>query len=255
MVIIGDLHGAIKSLAHKIDRGGLTNQNLIQVGDFGLGFYGISNDNANLAVLNSILQLHNSKLYVIRGNHDDPHYWSSDYTQEYSNIKLVRDYDILEIEDKQVLFAGGGISIDRSQRVQGSTYWKDEVITLPSRSKVEEIKDRKPSIVITHTAPHFVYPTEFNNMVREFIDFEKALGYLAKGKDLEGELVAERRALTEEVYDVLLPPPTHWYYGHFHANRVTKVGITEFRCVGISNYWDTNKQDYVGDSLDISELR
>ena len=39
MILIGDLHGGYPSLLHHIKQQVLTNENIIQVGDWGLGFF------------------------------------------------------------------------------------------------------------------------------------------------------------------------------------------------------------------------
>ena len=42
------------------------------------------------------------------------------------NFKLVEDYTIMQYGDKLIQFIGGAISVDRSGRKEGTSYWKDE---------------------------------------------------------------------------------------------------------------------------------
>lgn len=72
---IGDIHGAFRNLVYNImDVDCPTN--IVQVGDFGLGFHGRNADLRNLVYINEELVKVGKNLWVIRGNHDDPSYWA-----------------------------------------------------------------------------------------------------------------------------------------------------------------------------------
>lgn len=240
MVVVGDLHGALKEMAHKLDKYKFWGQDIVQVGDFGLGFLKREQDIANLTVINSILQLHNTKLYIVRGNHDDPYFWS-EFDGRFSNIDLVKDWSTRTIEANKVLFVGGGISIDRRQRTEGVSYWKDEEVRWPTNEEWKNIEAFGPEIIVSHIAPTIAFPREVNDLVREYAEIEK---YHDSSSDLLLELSMERMKV-----DGILPLPsvTHWYYGHYHRNNVESVSGVEFRCLGISSWWDTNKKDYIND--------
>lgn len=237
MVIVGDVHGAIRELAHRIDRG-IFGQSIIQVGDFGLGFYGKDKDYANLLVLDAILAERRCHLYIIRGNHDDPWYWN-ECDWPFKHITIVKDYDILDIEDKTILFIGGGISIDRALRIEGKSYWREEVVVAPTEQQLKDIEFAMPTIVVSHVAPHIAWPHAYNGLVNQYIAVEKA-----HGRDLHKELEAERNIM-DRINDML--QPKEWYYGHYHASRITEVSNRTFHCLGICSYWDTNKKDYINE--------
>ena len=119
MFILGDTHGNFTYLRYLINTIGKKGP-IIQVGDFGM------NNNVNpmealLYGLNKLLGEIGTKLYVIRGNHDNPYFWQGNHI--YENIQLLPDYTIKEVEGKRVLFVGGATSIDRKVN---ANYWADE---------------------------------------------------------------------------------------------------------------------------------
>ena len=68
------------------------------------------------STLNAVLRKINSVLYCIRGNHDDPSYFNDNIINK-SNVKLIKDYSIISVGDKNILCIGGAVSIDRKYRI------------------------------------------------------------------------------------------------------------------------------------------
>ena len=97
MILLGDIHGRLSIIINFIQKNDIDNENIIQVGDFGLGFDSYLTDIENLDKLNNILSKKNNKLYALKGNHDNPEFWNGRLDNKWSNIKLVKDYSILEI--------------------------------------------------------------------------------------------------------------------------------------------------------------
>ena len=87
---------------------------MIQVGDFGAGFRKDFLD--DMLYLNDVLNEYNVTLYVIRGNHDDPKFFNGNHN--WGNLKLLKDYTVLDLEGKKILLIGGAISIDRGNRIE-----------------------------------------------------------------------------------------------------------------------------------------
>ena len=234
MYVIGDTH-SYKNTFKVFDKSGIRDSNLIHVGDAGIGFQSPSKELHNLQVLNEMLISTNNQLSISRGNHDNPYYFSGDYTYVFSNLHLIRDYSVHKIEDKNVLFVGGATSIDRIDRIlegmkDGKEYWWDEEKILPrDKTITETIEDI--DIVITHAAPSFCHPVLINHLVERYASREETAGL-----DLKADLVEERIILTQ-LYDDLIEvdsPVTNWYYGHFHISYTQKIGDITFTALGKS---------------------
>lgn len=218
MIFIGDIHGNFNRLIIGINRLELLNQNLIQVGDFGIGFRGDKYDLEFMRRLNDCLQRGNNQLFVIRGNHDDPRFFDGSVT--YSNLKLLPDYSLLSIKSKNLLLVGGAISIDRKDRRPGVNYWHDEVFNLNEEKLQSILSTNKIDIVVTHTAPTFAFPQEFDRIVMEFTEADPTL---------LDELTQERKQL-DTLYSTIVnsTKPAFWIYGHFHQSHTQFINGTEF---------------------------
>jgi predicted phosphodiesterase len=229
MHILGDIHGdfyVIERFCRKNDK--KNKLNLIQVGDFGAGF-----DTKNpgeflsdMDYLNKLLIEYNITLYVIRGNHDDPKYFTGYYENYWSNLKLMSDYSVIEIEGKRVLLVGGAISIDRLARDEGTDWWSNEVFVL-DEEKLKTIYNI--DLVVTHTAPNFCHPVEFNKLVYYYAENDLTL---------LDDLLHERELVTR-MYDILNQNGNYieaWYYGHFHAEKHFKHQNTKFNLLSVNQY-------------------
>lgn len=226
MILIGDIHGsfrAIDTLAHN------TLENvIIQVGDFGLGFHSLEHTIKQMEALNTTLVAQRKTLYVIRGNHDNPKFWDGTYDGRWSNLHLVKDYEVILIEGQKVLFIGGALSIDRASRTAGMDYWLAETFDY-DEEKLTEVLNLHDGvdIVVTHSAPSFCYPRHFNRLVHSFAENDPTL---------LDELTAER-VLIDRAYDVICHKsrPSHWVYGHFHNDVSEEVDGTKFILLGIAS--------------------
>jgi DNA repair exonuclease SbcCD nuclease subunit len=231
MHFLGDIHGDFYCIEKFCRKNGEKKKiNLIQIGDFGAGFdFGVPGEFIiKMDYLNSILAEYNITLYVLRGNHDDPQYFTGTYENYWSNLKLMPDYSVLEIEGKRVLLVGGAISIDRLGRTEGVSWWPDEVFVL-DEEKLKMIKNI--DLVATHTSPKFCHPTEFNNLVFSFAGYDPTL---------LSELTSERELITR-MYHILKEngnPMEKWFYGHFHAEKHKTYDDTQFNLLSINQYYE-----------------
>lgn len=233
MHFLGDIHGdfyVIQNFCRKFGNQSET-VNLIQVGDFGAGFESIEGFMSKMDYLNQILITHNVVVYAIRGNHDDPQYFDGQHNF-WTNLKFIKDYDILNIENKNILFMGGAISIDRLDRVENKSWWRDEIFVLREDllNKMTDI-----DIVVTHTAPPFAAPNKINDLV---------LSYAMGDTNLIGDLAYERNLLNQ-AWEILIKNNTieKWYYGHFHFDKVEMLGGVEFNLLPINT-----TKEYVGNN-------
>ena len=220
---IGDIHGDYFVISHFLKGNELENVCIICVGDFprGLGNDGdIKEEEEKLKLLNEFLVEKKSKLFVVRGNHDNPSFYKG--KNDFSNIIFVQDYSVLKINNKNILCIGGAISIDRKRNKINIDWFKDEELVIDYNS----IKDlTNLDIVITHTAPDFAYP--FYNK-SDLID-----NYSLTDPTLYEELEKERKSLGELV-DFLINKNknlTQYFYGHFHKSYTTYKGNMKLICL------------------------
>ena len=238
VLILGDIHGELGSVKANIRNKDIENCAIIQVGDFGIGFRSQHEENERCEDLNKFLAERGIIMYAIRGNHDDPSYF--DGSKQWSNLKLLPDYTVLDIEGDSYFLVGGALSIDRKMRLAEMTemakynidkknYWYDENFVL-DKKKAEQIKGCR--YVITHTSPKFCYPDNrngFGQLVEHFIKMgDPKLRY---------QLTEEREQVTK-LYKILLKNNQieKWYYGHFHSSKLTEHNGTDFHLVGIHEF-------------------
>jgi DNA repair exonuclease SbcCD nuclease subunit len=232
--LLGDIHGEWSVIARHIVGVGDIDVAYIQVGDFGVGFDHIDNEVERLKKLNDILNEYKCDLYVVRGNHDDPIWFKDENLKEYKSqlnrIIFVPDYTMINIDDENILFVGGAISIDRVPRRMSlrESWWEDEVFVLDkNKLNLFEGVDR----VITHTSPNFCSPVGFNNVVYL---------YARNDKGLLDELIVERNKITEMASILMMngrnPNLKGWYYGHFHSGFRTMHSNIEFICLDINQF-------------------
>jgi UDP-2,3-diacylglucosamine pyrophosphatase LpxH len=241
MIIIGDVHGEFEKLKQIIDNQGILNRNFIQVGDFGLGFDSYEADVAALFDLNNYFEKRGSKLFIIRGNHDNPAFWKQGDLISLHSLKLVKDYTVLNIEGKNILFIGGGISVNRILLKDGVNYWNDEyVVTDENKLTFSDDID----ITVTHVAPVKFWPKEHTFMTTQFLLKEQA-----SGKTLSADLWEERTFMDKVLLRLC---PKHWFYGHYHSNRIEAIkcelgGNTTAVCVGKLTMYDYRSGRFLND--------
>ena len=237
MYFIGDTHG-MRPVFSIVDRFKIEKSNLIHVGDFGLGFVSIMQDVKNLEVIDEMLIDTQNKLFVVRGNHDNPIFWDKSKglnLPKLHNIHLVDDYSVLDIENKKILCVGGGISIDRQIRKDDRPYpswWKDEEFQWhPGKFNRVVNNHNTMDIIVTHSAPSACYPRGVDApIVNDWHNVE-----LQHGNNLKGELQMERKK-TDMLKDAVLKAykPTNWFYGHFHTSKTEIIDLVKFQALKIN---------------------
>ena len=231
LIFLGDIHleYSAKKLIHAIKIRGIENSDIVQVGDFGLGYQSIEKDRLMLAELNIFLKKKNCTVSAIRGNHDDPKIFNGE-NLGFSNITLVSDNSILELCGKKVLMIGGAVSVDRYRLTEGENYWKDEVFVF-DKEALDNLNLSEVDIVCTHSSPNFAHPIAFSTFVYDCAD--KDAGLL---RDLEIE-----RSLIAEFYEYVkpkMPKLTHYFYGHFHQKFGESIEGVYFRLLGEDEYYE-----------------
>ncbi len=225
MIFTGDLHGGYPSLLHHIKQQALTHENIIQVGDWGLGFQSLTDDIKSLQRMDQFLRDRHIRLYIIRGNHDNKWYWDNSHKFGLRNVHLVKDYTTLTIEAQRLLFIGGGISIDRTSRSLYKDYWPDEIFEL-NEQLLTNISRETIDIVVTHIAPRTCWPYMLTPLVEHYIHQEKL-----SGGDLQTALLSERAQMEIVFSYVRSAGIREWYYGHYHQSMNEQIDGIVFRCL------------------------
>jgi UDP-2,3-diacylglucosamine pyrophosphatase LpxH len=226
IILVGDIHGEYSRLRYNINRLNHEDAYIIQVGDFGMGFYKLNYyKNEVFPRLNETLVNRNCHLYVIRGNHDDPEYFKQTNNPfDFSNITLLEDYSELTLLSKSILLIGGAVSIDRRFRTEGKSWWCDE----PFKLKLEHefpYRDSQYDLVVTHTRP---------GVCGAFKGFDNIKEWCDQDADLKNDLIEESQLLNY-VYE--RTRPKDWIYGHFHTSNTTQYETTKFRCLDIDEQY------------------
>lgn len=170
LLFAGDWHANIKWAKHVIRETSKTNiKNIIQVGDFGFGFF----KDRELHALNDLLSESGLTLYVLRGNHDSTDFLygaidSPEPWQILSNLVYLPDAYRLKIGNYIAVVAGGAGSIDRSSREPRVDWWEDELLSLNSLSRI--LDDGPADIVLSHDVPlEFPLNNATSNIVQYYL--------------------------------------------------------------------------------------
>jgi UDP-2,3-diacylglucosamine pyrophosphatase LpxH len=236
--VLGDVHGEWSVILNHLNKVSdfdfieKTEVCYIQVGDFGIGYNKIENELAKLKILDQNLRNKNSDLFIIRGNHDDPKFFKEnellEFKNELTNIHFVPDYTVLNIDGDNILFIGGAVSIDRKwTQFRGGKWWEDEVVNFDF-DKIKNFTDIDR--VICHTAPDFVEPLGFNQLVYNFALNDDVL--------LE-DLTIERANMTKMITKLMNNNQIKTFlYGHFHAHNKFRHNDCDFIGLNINQFYN-----------------
>lgn len=226
----GDWHGRFDSILYDLKHYGIEDATIIQVGDFGIGFDKRKVEKKKLKEFAKSLAKLNITLYAIRGNHDDPAYFTG---EAFGCITLLKDYSVLEVNAKRILCVGGAISIDRKPnkeypgRFEGIDYWSNENVVLDEKAlEMAGAAD----IIVTHSSPFGVFPYTLKG---------KEDGWYETDAKLYDDIHKERTILTH-IYDSVSKKGKveHYFYGHYHLPQLAEMNGTKFRCLGIDEFYE-----------------
>lgn len=226
MLFLGDIHRNFKVI-FDFCKSYEYEGNIIQVGDFGLGFNTREHEIKLLESINNVMTQLNSNLYVIRGNHDDPRYWN-EWHQEFSNLHLVKDYTVLELEGYKMLCIGGALSVDRIERNAGVDYFPDEVFTF----KPELMPTEPFDILVTHTSSD-VYTGMYK--LPPFI-----YGYAKKDANLLADLECEKTEVAKMFSHIDVSKLKYHFFGHFHRSKTTISGDCVVKLLNINEFYNVD---------------
>jgi hypothetical protein len=259
----GDIHGDFGTLDYQIEnRFKMENSLTVVCGDIGMGFCKPNYYKKQFDEINKELERGNNHVIFFRGNHDDPTYFNiPEKAEEFSTefIHLIPDYTMLEVSYERdvpddginnrsgfllVLCIGGGLSIDRTYRIQNdihnkrygktdvATYWEDEFpVFLPD--KIDEFVKHygyndeifEPIILATHSSPKWCQPVDKGQML---------MGWVTEDSMVLEDSTRERQVVTD-IHEYLRQKCINLqanYYGHFHHSYYDNIdGI---KCYGLN---------------------
>ena len=242
ILVIGDVHGNWDVIPNKIREYELDNCAVIAAGDFGVGFEIMVQEIKRLSWLTKRLKHTDSIVYAVRGNHDNPEYFTGKFDTD--NVKLVPDYTVLNLNGLNILCVGGAYSVDRTHRssyfhpkenskksdtIAMNNYWASEPFVY-DHDKVMSMKDI--NMVVTHSAPQ-ICPPYLKIGLKEWAENDKNI---IRDCDIE-------RAQLFQMYDNLTHNGnniTHWFYGHFHTHYKTPYMGTDFIGLDINDVAEIN---------------
>lgn len=177
----------------------------------------------NISVL--ITRNKDVNVFLIRGNHDDPRFWSKKeakaISKKFPKITMLPDC-FLKIDKNYWYAFGGATSIDANceERIDGITFWKNTecIADFPGEDMIpEEITRKNFYGILSHTGP---CPVKHYKADSELLK----LPYV-------GEQLSREKEIIIKYLEKLAP--ARWYYGHFHETNREKVYKTICHVVGI----------------------
>lgn len=249
--ITGDIHGSIdikKLDFEQIDGRSLTNDDyLIITGDFGFPFF--TTDTIDFPLSNrSLCDARDSYLYWINwlsekpynilwidGNHDNHPYWDKTDTVEWNGGKINRHPlahnvihlkrgEYFEIDGKTFWTMGGAMSHDRNRRIEGFTWWREEVPSMREMQHGTDVLDmhgNSVDFILSHAMPNDMIPIVLG---RHFPDADPTSMYF------------------NEIYR--RTKFRYWFCGHYHSdvrNDICRIQVLYNNIVCLDDYLTTVK--------------
>lgn len=221
-----DLRVSMKKAMKNSFGGGYNDSVIIVSGNCGIGSKSIEYYNKVFEKLNEILMANNCFLLFVRGNNDDPSIFNEQKIN-FSNVKTIPDYSVIELKPFNCLCIGGSISLDKewklSQQEQfgKKLYWEDEEPFFDEEEMDEILKKYQIGCVITSTSPSFTFPgtNAFNKSK-----------WVINNPTIKTKFSSERKTL-DKIYDKIIDTdvkPYVWIYGRFKQHNHTKVNDIVF---------------------------
>lgn len=140
------------------------NSVIIFSGGCGLGTKETTYFEEIFAEYNEVFAKNNCHILFIRGCNDDPSFFENE-TINYSNIKTIQDYSVIEFSEYNCLCIGGGVSVDRTWKINSEkntgkkTYWENEDLIYKEKELDEILSKFDIACIITNEIPTFVPPS------------------------------------------------------------------------------------------------
>lgn len=188
------------------------NSVIIFTGGCGLGTKNDSYFNELFDEYNDVFAANNCHVLFVRGCNDDPSYFENELIN-LSNIKAIKDYSLIQFSEFNCLCIGGGISADRSWKINSEkntgkkTYWENEDLVFNEKEVNEIFSNFDVACVITNEIPTFVPPST---------GFYKHNKWYKSDEKLIKDTINSRIKL-DNVYNIMLSngkKPYVWWFTH-----------------------------------------
>lgn len=163
-MIVGDTHGRSDTVKSKAAMAKALGCNrMIIVGDFGLwpGYHGVK----YLDEVNDAAREYNQQILALPGNHEDYDQWDKWFSLAplddhgfaiiRSNVRLTKKIHPFKMDGKRFYVCGGAVSIDRSMRVEGKSWWRNETFSKEDLASVEKYQGPPIDYLLTHDCSDF----------------------------------------------------------------------------------------------------
>ena len=200
--VTGDMHGEIERFSARNIKKLKKQDTLIVLGDFGFLWQGGEAEKQLLSLISSrkfnVLFLDGThENHALLKNYPVIDYCGGKVRDLGGNLKMLVRGEIYEIEGKSLFALGGGQSEDAEFRVEGKSWWQEE---LPSSEEIDYARNKikscgKVDFILTHEAPQKIRTSIL-------------------GKDIEEHRLS--RFLDELMLTVKYDK---WFFGCYHLDR------------------------------------
>lgn len=218
-MLAGDWHGnadwAEEALTHALDNNTHT---VIQLGDFG---WWVDNDFTDyyLSTVQEFVYETGIAFYWLDGNHED-------FSRPFNDVRYPNIYHLprgarWSWYGKRWMALGGAVSVDKSQRTPGATWWPEETLTYSDLERACA-RPHNVDIVLAHDCPSGVV-----------IPGIGAAGKVPPSESFwPPEVLREAEGHRDMIREVWLThQPKLWVHGHYH--RSYEYWLRETRFVGL----------------------
>jgi DNA repair exonuclease SbcCD nuclease subunit len=239
----GDIHRDYKELVWTITkRYGIRNSAIGVLGDFGVGFDNTTNDLYKWS--EKRLEDTNNVIFAIRGNHDDPIYFTDEEKYSYPRLRFLEDHKIYRICGRDIYTIGGANSTDITYRLGTNqalaakgkdrrVWWEDEGV-------IQQYGDlpTKADIIISHCAP---------------LSFSPVITRFPETPEWQYEKILEERKYLDYVLENV--NAKYWMYGHYHDHFSGSFGNLLYRGLGIMEIYEAPVIEEENPQGDISDAK
>jgi len=208
---VGDINLQQNKLLMNLDIKKIKKSDIIILGNFGIINYS-KMEQDKLSRINDKLILDKNRLFLLKGHLDNCKYFKK--YKNFTNIKFIKNYDVLSLNNKNILFINDSEDYYRSISFN---YKRNR----PSLFVENNIPFKSINIVVSIDNVDFIYPYNYLNLK----PFKKI------DKWLYNDVKKKREKLTK-IYELLVNTRknkiTHWISSRYNTNHIDKINNINF---------------------------